>query len=400
MKAKILIFLTRFPYPAIDGTRHKILDDVIAGLATTFELTFLVVTDEPVSQEQTNYLESNYGKVILFTYPKWRVRLNALLGLLSKYPLQANYYYFQAVQAWFTKEIDTFDAVYVHTLRLGKYLELLDKKQQKKIMLDFNDAVSLNYAEARKKASFLWRVIYSIEMKRVVKYEKKLLDTLTYFNVVSEFDRTHLLQETQRQDIVFKSIPHGVNSSLFNTTYNPQKKQLVFMGNLSYPPNFDAMQHFLERVFPKIQEIDPDIHLCIIGKGNKLAKKVQKNVTFTGFVDDPTQIIATSSLFVAPLRFGAGMPTKILEAMALGMPVITTPLGARGITGLNHEENVFIQRIDDVTGWVNAITALLDNETLRRKVGYNARQLIQEHYSDKVAAQAFCNFFSEIITTT
>ena len=111
MKPKILIFLTRFPYPATDGTRHKILDDVVSGLTKNFELNFLIVTNEKPSTEQVKFLEDNFGQVTVFYYPKWQVWKNVCLTLFSSYPLQAGYYYFKKVQDWFIKNLVNYDAV-------------------------------------------------------------------------------------------------------------------------------------------------------------------------------------------------------------------------------------------------------------------------------------------------
>ncbi len=397
MKPKILIFLTRFPYPATDGTRHKILDDVVSGLTKNFELNFLIVTNEKPSTEQVKFLEDNFGQVTVFYYPKWQVWKNVCLTLFSSYPLQAGYYYFKKVQDWFIKNLVNYDAVYAHTLRLGKYLEKLSAEQKKKIMLDFNDAISLNYQEAKKKASLFWRFIYSLEANRVKNYEKKLLNTLNYFNVVSQFDKEYLLQNVNITKIIFNSIPHGVNSVLFNTLPISPQKRLVFMGNLSYPPNLDAIQYFLKNIFSQILEKMPNLQLCIIGGGNNLTRQIFKNVTFTGFIKEPAQLIADSSIFVAPLRFGAGMPTKILEAMALGLPVITTPLGARGIPGLIDKNNILIKDFHDTAGWANLVCDIVSNEPLRKNIGNKARDFIKENYSDKIAGQKFCDFFTEII---
>ncbi len=399
-KKKVLIFLTRVPYPPVDGTRFKIFNNVILGLKPAFDLEFCVVTDDCVKAEQVKYLEDNFGPVHLFTFPKWRFYGNALKMFFSRLPLQAGYYYFRDVQQWFLNHLGDYDAVYAHTLRVGRYLERLSESDRRKILVDFNDAISLNYREGKRFASPLWRMIYSVEEARIRRYEARLLTEFHYFNIASRRDREYLLENVarggRRKDIIFENIPHGVDSKLLNYTWQGQGNSLVFMGNLKYPPNADAVRFFLARLWPALKAGIPSLRVTIIGNGDGLNFGAPKDATFTGFVDDPYKIIAASRIFIAPLRFGAGTPTKILEAMAVGIPVITTPLGASGVEGAENGRNLLVVGVNDVEGWIRAIKSILEDNRLAERIGVAGRQFVTDNYLDKSSQRAFVRLFGEI----
>jgi glycosyltransferase involved in cell wall biosynthesis len=400
-KERILLFLTRIPYPPIDGTRSKILNNVVKGLATQFELDFLIVTSEIPKQDQIRFMEENFGRVFIFSFKRWRFILRALGYLFSSLPIQVGYYFHKEANTWFKSNLHMYNAVYVHGLRLGRYLEGLQEKERARLLIDFNDAISLNYKEAKKFAPLLWRLIYTLEEKRVREYEVWLLRNYKNFSIVSENDRRYLsasIAHFQEQlDIRFEYIPHGVDSQLLNYSGNFGRK-IVFMGNLAYPPNRDAVNYFCRHIWPLLKSVVPDVRFIVIGNGKRFLEKRYPDILFTGFLENPYKLIAECSIFVAPLRFGAGVPTKLLEAMAIGVPVVTTPLGAQGILGARDGVNIFVLEKGEPGTWVTLLKELLGNSSLAMKVGRQAKRLVESQYSDIIAQEQFRKFFAEIAT--
>ncbi len=402
-KKKVLMFLTRVPYPPVDGTRFKIFNNVIQGLKPAFDLEFCIVTDDRVKDEQIKYLEDNFGPVHLFTFPKWRFYWNAPKMFCSPLPLQAGYYYFRTVRHWLLGHIGDYDAVYVHTLRLGRYAEQFDTATKRKVLIDFNDAISLNYEEGKKFASPFWRFVYSIEEKRIRRYESRLLGGFHYFNVASRRDKEYLWRNYAAtgaggsvRPVVFENIRHGIDSKIIRYEWGGSKESLVFMGNLKYPPNADAVRHFLEHVWPTLKERMPGLAFTVIGRKDGLNFDAPQGVTFTGFVDDPYKLIAESGVFVAPLRFGAGTPTKILEAMAVGIPVITTPLGARGIDGILDGKHLLVVGTDNGEEWTRAIRRVIEDRDAARRLGASGKKFATENYLDVSSQEQFRQLFHKI----
>lgn len=397
---KVLIFLTRMPYPPVDGTRFKIFNNIMQGLKPDFNLEFCIVTDDKVKKSQVEYLENNFGKVHLFLHEKWRFYLNVLKSIFSRLPVQSGYYYFREVKDWFLENGGRYDAIYVHTLRLGRYAEKLKGDDRKKVLLDFNDAISLNYREGKKFAPPFWRIIYSIEEGRIRKYETKLLGEFEYFNVASRRDKEYLLNNYSKaglpQDFTFENIKHGIDSKILRYDWNKKNGSLIFMGNLKYPPNADAVRYFLKSLWPEMKKKIPALKLTVVGKKDGLNFGGHEDVTFTGFVDDPYKLISESGVFIAPLRFGAGTPTKILEAMAIGIPVITTPLGARGIDNIENGKNLLVENVDNVGGWVGAVELLLNDNDLALRLGRDGKRFIMKNYIDKISWVRFSELFCKI----
>lgn len=396
-KKRVLIFLTRIPYPPVDGTRSKILNNVVKGLAGDFDLEFLIVTDEVPTEPQIRFLEQNFGRVFVFMFKRWRFAFRALRYLFSSFPLQVGYFFNKRADAWFRANVAKYDAVYVHEIRLGRYLERLRETERGRLLIDFNDAISLTYSNGKKFASAFWRVIYGLEEKRVRRYEVSLLEHFKHFSVVSEDDRRYLKGNANGSSngIRFECIPHGIDSQILN--HVPHfGRNVTFMGNLGYPPNQDAVDYFCSRIWPRLKASVPDVRFIVIGKGQKSLEKKYPGVCFTGFQEDPHKLIAESSVFVAPVRFGAGVQTKLLEAMAVGVPVVTTPVGAQGIVGARDGENIFVVDEEKVDEWVRLLSSLLSDTSVARKVGDRGKCLIAARHSDVAAQTEFNRVFLEI----
>jgi glycosyltransferase involved in cell wall biosynthesis len=402
MKKKILILLTRFPYPPVDGTKSKILNNIILALKKEYEIGFCIITSEKPTERQISFFEK-LGKLKFFHISKIKFYWCAIKTLFSKNPIQTGCYYFGEADEWIKRDINKYDAIYVHTIRLGRYIEELDTFLKNKILLDFNDAISLTYKNGKKYASIFWRIIYSIEQKRVLKYEMKIIKALKNFNIVSKRDKDYLLNQSDLRDeninrIIFSNIGHGVSDDLLKYTYLGKKNGLVFIGNLHYPSNFDSVEYFCENIWPPLKQKRPDLIFTVIGKGRELFKKKYPDVTFKGYVENPYPIIAEHKIFIAPIRFGAGMMTKVLDALTLGMPVITTSLCADGIIETKNDNFLIVKDADDINGWIDSINNLLDNDDLSRQIGTKAREVMIKNYLNSNIQQQFIQRFDKIIS--
>lgn len=404
---KILIFLTRLPYPPADGTRKRILENVIINFSQKYNLEFLIITDENYKLDQIQFLENNFGKVYIFKKPKVFYFLNALLALFLKAPLQVRYFYFEDVYKFFRKILDNYDIIYVHTLRLGMYLEKLPGSYKNRIFLDLNDAISLNYQTDKfYSSSIFWKLIYLIEESRVRKYELNLLKKFKYFNVVSEYDKDYLIKNYEKfisksKDFYITVSGYGVSEKLLlNYKWRPQEKNLVFIGNLFYPPNYDAVCFFIKNIWKKLKNRMPDFKFVVIGRDSNLKFPKEKRVVFTGFLENPYELISNFYIFISPVRFGAGIQTKIIEAMAIGIPVIATDLSLRSLKDIKEGENVFIiHKINDTDEWYLKTEFLIKNviEKDYRSFVLRSKEYIRKNYLNKVVDEIYLNMINLIL---
>ncbi len=400
-RPKVLVLLSRIPYPHTDGTRFKVYNNILGGLSELYDVELLIVTNDRLTKEAEEALSKVSNKFHYFYLPLTVRIKNIFRAIFSSLPFQARLYRSTKALHFFVSHLKHYDAVYVHTLRMAIYADA--SKDTDKILIDFNDAISLNYIEAKKKASLLWRVIYSIELQRVRYYERALLLRYCYFCCVSPYDRSYLLENISgdlQKNIVFNIVPHGISDDLIGLKkeHNETITRLIFLGNLEYPPNTDAMRYFFNTVWRGIRTRYPHITLTVIGKGREIFNHAIDGVTFLGFVEDHGSELAAHDVFISPLRFGAGIPSKILEAMGVGLPILGTTFSFRGISGVDSSLcGALVERVGTVNEWVSAIE-ILGPKVTRARIGLHNREVIDRLYSNYQSKKVYQQLVGEIIS--
>jgi GT2 family glycosyltransferase len=164
------------------------------------------------------------------------------------------------------------------------------------------------------------------------------------------------------------------------------RRDLLFIGNLAHRPNEDAVLFFLREIYPLVRKSLPTVRLDIIGDFASAAIKAcdSEQVRILGYLPDVEPYLRNARVFIAPLRFGAGIKGKVGEAMAHGLPVVTTSIGAEGF-GLTHELDVMIG--DDPTSFAEATQQLYLQKELWKRVADNSRRRIAQHFTPEVVAE-------------
>jgi glycosyltransferase involved in cell wall biosynthesis len=224
------------------------------------------------------------------------------------------------------------------------------------------------------------------QWQKLTRFEKWACSQFSQITAVSEKDKKTLEQQYGTKNVTV--VPNGVDVNYFA----PQESDIrpynmVFTGSMDWRPNQDAVVYFLDSIYPLIQKNLPEVSFTVVGRNPPawLATKGKgfRNVEFTGTVDDVRPYIARSSLYIVPLRIGGGSRLKILEALAMSKPVLSTTIGAEGLKVKNGETIA----ISDVP-FSFAITAI---EMMKRPercayLGENGRHLVVKEYSwDSIA---------------
>lgn len=175
-----------------------------------------------------------------------------------------------------------------------------------------------------------------------------------------------------------------------------ERENLLFIGNLAHRPNDDAVLFFMCEVFPLLRQMLPGVQLNIIGDNPSpaIAAFNSADVQIRGYVPDVEPYLCTARVFIAPLRFGAGIKGKIGEAMAYGVPVVTTTIGAEGF-GLTHELDVMIA--DDPVSFAAAVGRLYSERDLWERVARNGRLRIEKNFTPDVVAETINRSLHEFI---
>lgn len=388
MKTKILYVLTRPPLPAVDGTRERIIQE-INFLSNDFEIDLLIITNEKVPDDIIEKLKQKGANFVhIFKLRACLSYLNSFFAFFTNKPLQSQYFYSSKAYKWLSKNESNYQTIFFHTLRFGQYIKNLKKDKvnlSSRLLIGFNDAISLNYKDASKKAKGLWRIIYKIESKRIKEYELELLEIADSFSIVSSRDRDYILKNWQEihhnlPSPEIKVIRSSLDDKLISNNYNPENDNLVFIGNLRYPPNRQGLEFFCKNFWPEIIKKIKGIKLIIIGRDGDKFFQHYPRVEALGFVDDPYKIMTEQAMFISPADFGAGVPSKTLLAMALGLPVISTHNNAMGIDGIIDNTNICLIDYTKPEESINKIVNAIKDKSYRTNVGREGKKLILEYY--------------------
>ncbi|WP_276133759.1 glycosyltransferase [Polluticoccus soli] len=390
---KILFLANRIPYPPYRGDKLKIFN-LAKRLSKKHELHLLTFAQTKQEFEYKQELEKIFKKVDLIYLPKWKSALNCLSAAWDNKPLQVLYFQSGEMQAKLNDVLSEykFDAIHVQHLRMSPYLK--DRKDLPRI-LDLPDAFSL-YWERRKKIqrNFPRRVFENMEQSRVLKYEKVTND-YNLSLVCSNEDLEYLKEVHGLTNI--KLLPNGVDLDSFKAGGHDYEHNhtILFTGNMDYAPNIDAVGYFTEEILPLVRVRFPETKFIIAGQRPvpKVQALANEHVLVTGFVKDFAKVYNDASVVVAPLRFGAGTQNKVLEAMAMGVPVVCSHIGFKGL-GIQSGEGAIMQT--DPTRFAETIIELLSSASMRKDVGTKGVEVIRNRFGWDVIAQQLECYLQEV----
>jgi glycosyltransferase involved in cell wall biosynthesis len=237
---------------------------------------------------------------------------------------------------------------------------------------------------------------YWLQVKLVRGFERWLYKPYQRVVVVSPQDKAELLSVNPALKV--DVIPNGIDLKYFRAKpKKPNKRQpatLLFVGNYEYAPNVDAAMRLATAIFPAVQEHVPDAKLWLVGNAPppQLTALASDSIDVTGRVPDVRRYLERATVFVSPLRLGAGIKNKVLEALAMGCPVVATPLSVDGIDVRDGHE-ALITEDEPAT-----IIRLLNDDNLQRNLSTAGRVLIEERYSWQHVADLYERLYDECAT--
>jgi glycosyltransferase involved in cell wall biosynthesis len=242
--------------------------------------------------------------------------------------------------------------------------------------------------------NFLRKAFERLEQKRVLRYEP-VMKQYNLSLACSEEDVTYLRQLHRIDNL--ELLPNGVDLDTFHAgnhdyTHN---RTLLFTGNMDYAPNVDAVIYFVESIFPVIRKVYPEVKFIIAGQRPipKVLALAGEGIEVTGFIKNLAEAYNAASVVVAPLRFGAGTQNKVLEAMAMGVPVVCSEIGFKGL-GITSGEGAFME--PDPHDFANRVITLLGDDGLRERTGTAGIQVMRSRFSWDSIALKLERYFKEI----
>jgi len=373
--SRILFLTSRFPFPPIGGDKLRTYN-FIKYLKKKHQLTIISFIE---NEDELNYPDryNNYfDKIVMIKLPKYQSYFNCVYGIFTDNPLQIHYYYSNKMKKAIADELNSnkYDLIIFHLIRMAQYI---DDNVDVKNVIDFTDAISLNYLRSKKYQKGWSSGVNLLESKRVFKYEMESISKADKSIFISKIDAEHLLSKNNSDKI--EIVPNGVDLNKFSYyTGEYNLNQISFIGNMRTFPNTDAVLYFVNEIFPILKNKVPELKFFVVG--NEPSKEVLKvhdgeSIFVTGFVDSVIPFIEKSVVVVAPMRVGAGIQNKILESLAIGTPVVTTSIGAEG---LDSDKLYIANTPHDIS---IKILELINNPILRREKSLNGRKYIEENYN-------------------
>ena len=371
-----MIILSRFPYPLEKGDKLRAFHQ-IKELSNVYSITLITTTDTTVKKESIEQLRKYCATIYLFRLSKISIAFNVFLQFFTNKPFQVGYFYSSKNNSRIKnilKELKP-DHIYCQLIRVSEFVKNYHECPK---TLDYMDALSKGMERRIEKAPFYSKWFFRAEAKRLAQYERQIFDYFEHHTIISEQDR-ELILHPKRKEIA--CIPNGVDASFFETMSSTKDKDLVFIGNMSYPPNIEAAHYIGEQILPLLNKGNTNYSFLISGADPhpsivRLAKSTPQ-IELTGWVDDIRTSYARGKIFIAPMMIGTGMQNKLIEAMALGIPCITTPLANNAIGGIHNESIIVAQDKDE---FVHAIQKLLNDPAFYSKISDNAKQLVMEKF--------------------
>ncbi len=377
----ILFICHRLPFPPDRGGKIRPFY-FIKHLHETHQVTVASLAETEEEIENGMDLQNYCREVIVEKVPPFVRWGKAVWGLPSSRPSSLRYFH----SGQLMKRIDEkrkgnlFDVVMVHCAFVAQYATVMDGVP---LIMDFGDLDSGKWMEYQRFRSFPLSAAYGYEARRLRTYEAWLSKQAKICTFTTPYELEEFEQFNSRTPR--RVIPNGVNINYFEYEeegkYKPES--LVFVGRLDYFPNEQGIQWFVYRVLPLIRKVLPNVSLTIVGSNPGVnVRRLQDvpGVLVTGHVPDVRPFLREAALAVAPLQIARGVQNKILEAMAIGTPVVATEEAARGIRASDHPVLLVGKGEEDFS---RQVLQVLRNSMLRQTLSENGRQHIHSFYTWK-----------------
>lgn len=383
---KLFVILSRVPYPIEKGDKLRAYHQ-LKVLSKKHDITLCALSDIPVPAEAIKELEKYCSKVYIFPLFKPTIVWNILKSIFNGTPFQTGYFYSCKIQKEINKILKQLepDHIFCQLIRVSEYV----KNTSTPKTLDYMDVFSMGVRRRMLSSSWWLKPVLKMEYKRLLKYEHYIFEKFSAKSIISEPDRD-LIPHPENSQIAI--IPNGVDYDYFFSKNEEKLYDLVFTGNMGYPPNIDAACFLAQEITPLLKVKYPEIKILIAGATPhaKVNALKSKNITVSGWIPDIRTAYDEAKIFIAPMRIGTGLQNKILEAMAMSLPCVTTTLPNQA---LNAKENSEILVGNTAQELATAVISLLENQELTNAISKNGHAFVKNHYSWEASTQLLENLF-------
>ncbi len=371
---RLFFLLPRVPYPTEKGDKLRAFHQ-IKQLSKQHEIILCALNDGYMHEDAIPVLKKYVRAVHILPISKLAIVLNLLRTLCSDKPLQVGYYYHHRTAVQIKQLIHEYqpDFIFCQLIRVAEYVKDINVRK----ILDYQDVFSKGVERRLSTSPFYLRPFLKIEYNRLLKYERACFEAFDHKIIISEPDRD-LIPHPEKEKIVV--VANGVDTDFFQPLDREKKYDLVFTGNMGYPPNINSAEFLVNKILPELISKKPDIRILIAGANPHLRVMVLKSeyVEVSGWVPDMRECYAAARIFIAPMQIGTGLQNKILEAMAMNIPCITSPLAFQALKAKDGEEILVCRTPKE---YADQILMLLDQPVKAEHIARKGHDFVLRNFS-------------------
>jgi sugar transferase (PEP-CTERM/EpsH1 system associated) len=377
---KLLVLTYRLPWHTYTADRYTMLH-FIKHFSQRHAITLVAFAESAEEARQEEVLRPYCERVVPVVLPRYKAYGHVLRGLASATPLSVWLYRSRLMMETVQQIVANgdIDLAYVYHLRMGQYLADVHTIPR---CIALQPVQVLNLQRFKDHTRHpLWKLAYTLEYRRMRRYELALARQYDRCLLISERDRGTLDPHGTLDNVVFN--PHGLDPDYFRPDPAARKEPhaLIFHGSMRYQANVDAIVSFVEAVYPLVKRRVPDVKLYVVGYQPPPPVQAlgrDPSIVVTGFVEDTRVYLNRAMVAIDPLRIGAGLQNKVLESMSMALPVVATPIANEGIGAVPGEHILLAERH---TEFADQVVRLLQDEGLRQRVGAAARAFVDGQWS-------------------
>ncbi|HUR31976.1 MAG TPA: glycosyltransferase [Saprospiraceae bacterium] len=371
---RIAFVTSRFPFPVEKGDKLRAYHQ-IRLLSRIHEIHLVAISHRNIKQEDLDAMTPFCKTVTVFKIKQWLLPIHIAMGWIEGLPLQITYFLDRTIKRKVQYHIIRIepDHVICQLIRAAEYVRALPFPKT----LDYMDVFSEGMLQLAKRHKW-FGLFFKMEAKRLASYERTLYKDFDNHIIISEQDKERLKLPSKKFIVV---VPNGVDERFSHDGVEQTPTyDLVFVGNLGYGPNKSAVKFLVSKILPVLEERKRTIKLLIAGArpGHSILKYgKQKNIKVIGWMEDIRDAYRQGSIFVAPMLSGLGLQNKILEAMSMGLPCVTTSMVNNAIGAINNEQ---ILIADTSEKFVDQILFLLDHPDEHKRIAMNGKEFVNDHF--------------------
>ncbi len=372
---KLAVITSRFPYPLDKGDKLRAYHQ-IKELSNHQEITLFCLTDERVTQNQLTELEKFCKTIHVYRLTRLQIILNLIKTIFSRKPLQVGYFFSKKYHKSIHDKIRDLkpDHIYCQLVRCAEYV-----KNEFDIpkTIDYMDTLSKGMERRIPSSPFYIRPLLKMEANRLKNYESIMFDYFDKHTIISHQDQELIFLEPSEKIVV---IPNGIDINYFKSKKKEKTYNLLFNGNMQYEPNVVSAIYIAKKILPIIHKTHPHVTLLISGTSptKEVLSLQNDHVTVSGWLEDIRDAYNSAELFIAPMQIGTGLQNKLLEAMAMELPCITSKLANNALSAKPGKEILIGANEEE---YASLVIELLENEEKSNEIAHNGFKYVTHTFN-------------------